>query len=133
MNKLFILLGNQLFHPDYLKDYKDHYLFLAEDYNLCTYEKHHKQKIIFFLSSMRSYCDEIKKTGFNVIYYDLEDKKFKKNYTEKLKSIIFKKYAEPQMYGLVANIPPSLKSPMPYTLGDITHSDESMNISINQL
>ena len=91
MNKLFILLGNQLFHPDYLKDYKDHYFFLAEDYNLCTYEKHHKQKIIFFLSSMRSYCDEIKKTGFNVIYHDLEDKKFKKNYTEKLKDTFNKK------------------------------------------
>ena len=40
---------------------------------------------------MRSYCDEIKKNGFNVIYYDLEDKKFKKNYTEKLKDTFNKK------------------------------------------
>ncbi|OCW81798.1 hypothetical protein AKH17_00635 [Pelagibacteraceae bacterium GOM-A2] len=43
--KLFFLLGNQLFSEKYLEKYrKDHFFFMAEDYQLCTYEKHHKQK-----------------------------------------------------------------------------------------
>ena len=88
MSKLFFVLGNQLFHPSYFKEFKDHHFFLAEDYELCTYEKHHKQKIIFFLSSMRSFRDEIKKVGLNVTYLDIKDKKFKKNYTEKLLDFI---------------------------------------------
>ena len=61
MSELFIVLGNQLFHPKYLKAYKSSLFFLAEDYELCTFVKHHKHKIIFFLSSMRSYNDELKK------------------------------------------------------------------------
>ena len=36
---------------------------MAEDYQLCTYEKHHKQKILFFLSSMRSYAEGLKKVS----------------------------------------------------------------------
>ena len=47
--KLFIILGNQLFNPKYLSDYKDHIFFMAEDYGLCTFEKHHKLKILLFL------------------------------------------------------------------------------------
>ena len=46
--KLFIVLGNQLFSPKYFADYKDHTFFMAEDYGLCTFEKHHKHKIILF-------------------------------------------------------------------------------------
>ena len=55
--KLFFILGNQLFPIKYLDRFKkDHLFFMAEDKGLCTYEKHHKQKILLFLSSMRSYC-----------------------------------------------------------------------------
>jgi deoxyribodipyrimidine photolyase-related protein len=38
---------------------------MAEDNGLCTYEKHHKQKILLFLSSMRSYADSLKKININ--------------------------------------------------------------------
>ena len=62
--KLFFILGNQLFPLNYLDKFKkDHLFFLAEDYELCTYEKHHKQKILLFLSSMRSYLDRLNRTG----------------------------------------------------------------------
>jgi len=64
--KLFLLLGNQLFSPKYLNDFKDHTFFMAEDYGLCTFEKHHKLKILLFLSSMRSFRDEIKSKNFNI-------------------------------------------------------------------
>ena len=47
--KLFFILGNQLFPPKYLDRYKnDHLFFMAEDLELCTYEKHHKLKIYYF-------------------------------------------------------------------------------------
>ena len=74
--KLFLLLGNQLFSPKYLNDFKDHTFFMAEDYGLCTFEKHHKLKILLFLSSMRSFRDEIKSKNFNIIYKDI-NKDFK--------------------------------------------------------
>ena len=74
--KLFIILGNQLFNPKYLTDYKDHTFFMAEDYGLCTFEKHHKLKILLFLSSMRSFKDELKSKNFNLIYKDV-NKDFK--------------------------------------------------------
>ena len=60
--KLFFILGNQLFPSKYLDRFKkDHLFFMAEDYQLCTYEKHHKQKILLFLSSMRSHADSLKR------------------------------------------------------------------------
>ena len=60
--KLFITLGNQLFPLKYLSRFKnDHLFFMAEDYGLCTYEKHHKLKILLFLSSIlpRIGCEAI--------------------------------------------------------------------------
>ena len=64
--KLFFILGNQLFPTKYLDRFKkDHLFFMAEDKGLCTYEKHHKQKILLFLSTMRSYADGLKKTNSN--------------------------------------------------------------------
>jgi deoxyribodipyrimidine photolyase-related protein len=88
--KLFIILGNQLFNPKYLSKYKDCLFFMAEDYGLCTYERHHKLKILLFLSSMRSFRDELKSKKFNIIYQDI-DKKFKISYEKKLDKIIKEK------------------------------------------
>ena len=88
--KLFIILGNQLFNPKYLKKYKDHTFFMAEDYGLCTYEKHHKLKILLFLSSMRSFKDELKSMNFKIIYEDINSK-FKISYEKKIEKIIQEK------------------------------------------
>ena len=87
--KLFFLLGNQLFSEKYLEKFrKDHIFFMAEDYQLCTYEKHHKQKILLFLSAMRSHADKLKKNNFKIEYSSIEDKIFKSDYLEKLKKIL---------------------------------------------
>ena len=48
---------------------------MAEDKGLCTYEKHHKQKIILFLSSMRSYADSLKKNNFKLEFESLANEK----------------------------------------------------------
>ena len=87
--KLFFLLGNQLFSEKYLEKFrKDHIFFMAEDYQLCTYEKHHKHKILLFLSAMRSHADKLKKNKFKIEYSSIQDKSFKIDYIEKLKKIL---------------------------------------------
>jgi deoxyribodipyrimidine photolyase-related protein len=85
--KLFVILGNQLFNPTYLKNYSDHKFIMYEDYGLCTYEKHHKLKILLFLSSMRSYSDELKSKKFKVDYFSVEND-FKISYEKKLEKYI---------------------------------------------
>ena len=90
--KLFFILGNQLFPLKYLDRFKkDHVFFMAEDNELCTYEKHHKQKILLFLSSMRSYADNLKKNKFKIDYLKIEDKEFKDDYFKKLKKVVTQK------------------------------------------
>ena len=90
--KLFFILGNQLFPPKYLNRFKnDHLFYMAEDLGLCTYEKHHKQKILLFLSSMRSHADKLRKNKFKLDYLSIEDKGFKDDYLKKLKKIIVQK------------------------------------------
>ena len=64
---------------------------MAEDKGLCTYEKHHKQKILLFLSSMRSYADGLRKNKFKLEYFKIEDKEFSDDYLKKLKKIIAQK------------------------------------------
>ena len=87
--KLHIVLGNQLFPLKYLEDFKDdHIIFMAEDNELCTYEKHHKLKILLFLSAMRSYADNLKKNNFKIEYVKIDTSDFKKEYLEKLKKVI---------------------------------------------
>ena len=85
--KLFLVLGNQLFNTKYLKSYSEHTFYMSEDFDLCTFQKHHKLKILLFLSSMRSYRDELKTKGIKVIYNDCTID-FKKTYEKKLEKVI---------------------------------------------
>ena len=88
--KLFLVLGNQLFSPKYLKDFTDQTFYMCEDFGLCTFQKHHKLKILLFLSSMRSYRDELKSKKFKVIYNNCNED-FKLSYEKKLEKIIKEK------------------------------------------
>ena len=88
--KLFLILGNQLFNTRYIKKFSDHSFYMSEDLGLCTFQKHHKLKILLFLSSMRSYRDELKTKNFKVIYNDCH-KDFKVSYEKKLEKIIKEK------------------------------------------
>ena len=87
--KLLFILGNQLFPLKNIARFKnDHLIFMAEDYELCTYEKHHKLKILLFLSSMRSYADKLKKNKFKIEYTKINSIDFRKDYLDKIKKII---------------------------------------------
>ena len=61
---------------------------MAEDMELCTYVKHHKQKIAFFLTAMRNYRDELIRNEYNVLYQQLDDNLEKLTYLEKLDKVI---------------------------------------------
>ncbi len=89
MKSLFLILGNQLFPHKHLRKYKESTFFMCESFDLCTFQKHHKLKLILFLSSMRSYADELKKNKFKVNYIDLK-KDFKISYEKKLENFIEK-------------------------------------------
>ena len=89
--RLLILLGNQLFPNDKIQESGCSQVFMAEDYELCTYEKHHKLKILMFLASMREKRDELIKSGYKVDYFDIEHSLFKKSYLTKLQTVIEKK------------------------------------------
>ena len=47
---------------------------MSEDQGLCTDVKHHKSKIALFYRAMRSYRDKLRENGFEVMYFDCEDK-----------------------------------------------------------
>ena len=62
---------------------------MCEDYGLCTFQKHHKLKLLLYLSSMRSYADQLKKYKFKINYLDLNND-FKVPYEKKLEIFIKK-------------------------------------------
>ena len=82
--KLFLILGNQLFNLSFFNKFKEnHVFFMCEDYGLCSFQKHHKMKILLFLSAMRSFADELTENGFELIYKKIEDDDFKIDFLEK--------------------------------------------------
>lgn len=68
---ILVVLGNQLFAPEHLESARDAVVFMAEDHGLCTYVRHHQQKIVLFLAAMRGYRDELAAAGFDVRYSEL--------------------------------------------------------------
>lgn len=73
---LIIILGNQLFNPPLLLkqgiDPKKTLVYMREDRELCTYFRHHQQKIVLFLAAMRAYAQELKDQGFRMHYEELD-------------------------------------------------------------
>ena len=89
-DNFFVILGNQLFEPNILKEKGCQHVFMAEDFGLCTYQKHHKLKIYLFLCAMREYRDELIKCGFKVSYFSLEERGEGLNYEDFLFKFIKK-------------------------------------------
>ena len=80
---MLVILGNQLFEPQYLPKASERPVFMAEDVGLCTYEKHHQQKIVLFLAAMRAYADELRNAGYDV-NYEMLDADDPRSYEDKL-------------------------------------------------
>ncbi len=71
---LLVILGNQLFALEHLPAATEVSVFMVEDIGLCTYVRHHQQKIVLFLAAMRSYADELTAAGYDVHYHTLDTK-----------------------------------------------------------
>ncbi len=80
---MLLILGNQLFAGEYLPPPGSMPVFMAEDVGLCTYERHHQQKIVLFLAAMRAYADELREAGYDVHYVKLDTSDLRP-YEEKL-------------------------------------------------
>lgn len=89
-NSLLILLGNQLFPVEAIESAKSDLVFMAEDHGLCTYERHHKLKILMFLAAMREKRDELALRGLSVEYSDINSQAFEQSYEEKLLACVEK-------------------------------------------
>ena len=70
--RVLVVLGNQLFPLEHVERLAPDTVFMAEDLGLCTYVRHHQQKIVLFLAAMRSYRDALEERGFSVHYVDLD-------------------------------------------------------------
>ena len=79
-----LILGNQLFSLDIIQAVSADNIFMAEDLGLCTYEKHHKLKILMFLTAMREKRDELQAAHCTVEYLDIEHPSFDQSYEDKL-------------------------------------------------
>jgi deoxyribodipyrimidine photolyase-related protein len=71
-----VILGNQLFPVDLIQsrglDPRQTRIYMREDRGLCTYVRHHQQKIVLFLAAMRAYAEELRACGFPVHYEQLD-------------------------------------------------------------
>ena len=87
---LIVILGNQLFDPAHLARYRGMPVYLSEDLGLCTYVRHHQQKLVLFLSAMRHYAQELEAAGFEVIYRRLDDGRVnqQQSYVERLLGVL---------------------------------------------
>ena len=94
-NNLLVILGNQLFPLEYISQLNINKVYMKEDIELCTYFKHHKMKLILFLTAMRDYRDLLKKNDFEVHYKPLKiNQKTNSNYIDDLRVFIKKKLLE---------------------------------------
>ena len=80
---ILVVLGNQLFPLEHLPAPTEARVFMAEDLGLCTYVRHHQQKLVLFLAAMRSYADALRSAGYDV-HYELLDTHKAESYEAKL-------------------------------------------------
>ena len=69
---LSLILGNQLFEAKEIPDIVKYPIFMCESDDLCTHVKYHQSKLIFFLSAMREYKDELIKQDYTCFYHALK-------------------------------------------------------------
>ena len=81
-SKFFVILGSQLFNPKILKKNGCSEVFMAEDFGLCTYFKHHELKLYLFLTGMREYRDELENESISVNYFELSSRKKGESYID---------------------------------------------------
>jgi len=102
MKTLRFILGDQLnYNHSWLKNTnEDTVYFMAETLEETGYVNHHIQKIIGFFMAMRSFADQLKENGHQVIYYKIDNKDNQHNLEDNLQAIIDKESIEKFEYQL---------------------------------
>jgi deoxyribodipyrimidine photolyase-related protein len=72
---LFLLQGDHLFPPSYLKGHNNDLFLMIEDREYLKSHKFHKHKIVFNLCAMRHYARELKHADYNLLYFDVDEAK----------------------------------------------------------
>ncbi|MEM9024295.1 MAG: cryptochrome/photolyase family protein, partial [Bacteroidota bacterium] len=87
-HRLALILGNCLF-PDHSRLQPDAQtlFFMAEDHGLCTHFRYHKQKLVLFLSAMRSHAEALGHSHA-LHYHRLEDAPAATTYEDKLAKVV---------------------------------------------
>ncbi len=87
-SSVFLVLGDQLFPMAKTPFKKGDQVVMIEDYGLGTHFQYHKNKLLFFLISMREYAKMLREKGVKLNYYSADHKLFKKSFTEKLRDVV---------------------------------------------
>ena len=77
MRTIKFFFQDQLSHSNEILDKidkKNDIIFLSEVKSEFSIVKHHKKKIVFIMSSMRHFADELRNKGFKVEYTKIDDK-----------------------------------------------------------
>lgn len=85
---MFLLMGSHLFDPKILKLFREDIFVMIEDYGLCTHFRYHRQKLIFFLESMRNHRDLLRAEGFTVLYEEIKPAEKQSLFFPRLEKIV---------------------------------------------
>lgn len=84
---MFLLMGSHLFDLEFLAPFKNQTIVMIEDYELCTHFRYHRQKLIFFLETMRNHRDYLRSHGFHVRYFEIDLGKKPLSFMERLENV----------------------------------------------
>lgn len=91
MRTLRLILGDQLSHNISSLDNTDKsndIILMCEVMNEATYVRHHKKKIVFLFSAMRHFAQELRESGYSLIYTKLDDEFNKGSFSDEVGRII---------------------------------------------
>jgi deoxyribodipyrimidine photolyase-related protein len=69
---IFFVPGNHLYPTRFMRAHKNTPILMVEDASICRRRLYHQQKIALVLASMRDHAAALKRAGFQVHYYALE-------------------------------------------------------------
>ena len=72
MTKLFLVFENQLFNEKYFRPFKSIPFFLKEDFDYLNRFKFHKNRLLFYIRSMREFYRSMKLKGYDLTYKEIE-------------------------------------------------------------
>ena len=90
--KLRLILGDQLNenHSWFEGKNEDTLYFMAETLSETGYTKHHIQKVVGFFLAMRHFCEKLRAAGHEIVYYKLDAKENRQNFSDNLRDLIVK-------------------------------------------